>query len=67
LETKIIINITAIIFSAFSILVCIIGYFIVRLVKSYDDKIRELFDRTEDLPAIRESIAWIKEDLREKK
>lgn len=36
------------------------GFFVVRLVRGYDEKIRELFAKIEDLPAIRKDIEWLK-------
>lgn len=65
LETKIIINYSTIIFTAFSIIVSVFGFFIIRMVKGYDKQISELFDRTKDLPGIREAIDWIKCEVRE--
>lgn len=64
METQITINLTTIFFAIFSIFVSIFGFFIVRMVKGYDGQIKEIFERTKDLPAIRESIEWIKDELR---
>jgi hypothetical protein len=36
------------------------GFFALRFIKGYDEKIQLLFARTEDLPAIREAITWLK-------
>ncbi len=36
------------------------GFFALRFIKGYDEKIQLLFTRTEDLPAIRTDIKWLK-------
>lgn len=36
------------------------GYFVVRYITGNDKKFDELFKRTEDLPAIRNNIEWLK-------
>lgn len=64
METKIVINVTTILFTVFSIFMSVLGYFIVRTVKGYDKQIQELFERTKDIPAIREAIEWIKTELK---
>jgi len=38
------------------------GFFVKRMVKGYDDQIKDLYSKTQDLPAIREAIKWLKED-----
>jgi hypothetical protein len=37
----------------------LVGFFGIRLIRKYDEQIRELFERTKDLPAVRESIRWL--------
>lgn len=41
------------------------GYLVARFVNGIDKKFDELFERTKDLPAIRNDIDWIK-DIRKK-
>jgi len=36
------------------------GYFIIRFIRGGDDKIKDLYTKTNDLPAIREPIKWLK-------
>ena len=64
METKIVINLTTIVFTVFSIFVSIFGYFIVRMVKGYDSQIKELFDRTKDMSGIKTDIDWLKSEIK---
>lgn len=36
-----------------------IGFFIVRLLRGYDEKFKDIYGKIEDLPAIREAIKWL--------
>lgn len=67
METEITINWTSIIFGIFSIILSLFGFIVFRIIKGYDGQIRELFERTKDIPAIKEAIDWIKEELRKKR
>ena len=66
METQIVVNWTSVIFGVFSVVISILGFFILRVIRGYDSQIKDLFERTKDLPAIKEAIEWIKEELREK-
>lgn len=48
-----------------SIFISVITAFVARLVKGYDSQVKELFERTEDLPAVRKEIEWVKNELSE--
>ena len=39
----------------------IFGYFVIRYIAGTDKKFETLFTRTEDMPAIREAIKWLKD------
>lgn len=67
MENQITINLTGVIVAAFSLFVSIFSFFILRMVKGYDGQIKEIFERTEDLPAIRTDISWIKDELQKDK
>lgn len=43
------------------------GFLVIRLIRGYDEKITDLFKKTEDLPAIRCNIEWIKNKGNKKK
>ena len=65
METQIAVNYSTIVFTAFGLVISVFGFFIVRMVKKYDDQISELFDRTRDMPAIKTEIDWLKCEVRE--
>lgn len=56
------INLTAIIVAIGSFLVSVISLLVAKLSKSNERKFDELFDRTKDLPAIRNDIDWLKRE-----
>lgn len=45
-------------FMAISGSICV--WLVIRLIKGYDDKIRDVYCKIEDLPAVREAIKWLK-------
>jgi hypothetical protein len=61
LETKIVVNWSVILFVINCIVLPIFGFFIHRMVKGYDDQIKELQERTEDLSTIRKTLEQITE------
>jgi hypothetical protein len=67
LEAKTFIYFSGIIGSIAGIVVAVIGYFIVRMVRGYDEQIKKLFERvdelTEEIPAIKTNIEWLKKIL----
>lgn len=38
------------------------GWLIVRMVRGYDDKLKDIYCKIEDLPAIREAIKWLEKN-----
>lgn len=66
METQIVVNWTSIIFGIFSVVLSILGFFLLRIIKGYDSQIKELFERTKDIPAIKTDIDWIKDEVRKK-
>jgi hypothetical protein len=56
------INLTAIIVAIGSFLVSVVSLLVAKLSKSNERKFDELFDRTKDLPAIRNDIDWLKRE-----
>jgi hypothetical protein len=67
LEEKNTVNWASVILFACSFVVNFFSFIVLRITSGYDKKIETLFEKTEDLPAIREAIEWIKETLRTKK
>ncbi|MFX1587735.1 MAG: hypothetical protein ACFFC1_06250 [Promethearchaeota archaeon] len=63
METQITINWTSIIFGVFSVIISVLGFLLLRIIKGYDSQIKELFERTKDLAAIKEAIDWIKKEI----
>jgi hypothetical protein len=41
------------------------GYLVIRLIRNYDDQIKELFECTRDLPAVRKDIEWLTDEWKE--
>lgn len=66
MENQITVSIATVISFVVSIVIGVFGFFVVRMVKGYDGQIKELFDRTKDLPGIRTDIDWLKEELKDK-
>lgn len=69
METQITIDLSIVIISLVSfigsILIAVFSFLSHRLVKGYDGQIKELFERTKDLPAIRECNRWVEKELKE--
>jgi len=53
---KIIIGLVAVMVSGGALF----GFLVVRVVRGYDEKFTALFNKTDDLPAIRKDIEWLK-------
>jgi hypothetical protein len=62
MEYKIIMALVAVLFGSWTLF----GYLVLRLITGIDEKFKKLFDITEDLPAIREAIEWLKIGKKEK-
>lgn len=41
-----------------------LGFLIIRLVRNYDSQIKELFNITKDIPAIKTDIVWLKDGIK---
>lgn len=75
MEEKTLAYIAGIIGSIAGLVIAIAGWFITRMVRGYDDQIKELFrknddlrddlaERTADIPAIKTDIEWIKSEVK---
>lgn len=75
MEEKTLAYIAGIIGSIAGLIIAIAGWFITRMVRGYDDQIKELFrknddlrddlaERTADIPAVKTDIEWIKSEVK---
>lgn len=75
MEEKTVIYIAGIIGSIAGLIAAITGWFITRMVRGYDDQIKTLFgkiddlrddlaERTKDIPIIKTDIEWIKPEVK---
>jgi len=39
----------------------VFGFFVIRLIKGYDDQIRDVYQKITDIPAIKTDINWLKD------
>lgn len=58
MEYKIIISLMGVLFGSWMLF----GFLVIRYISRTDEKFRKLFDITEDLPAIRKEIEWLKNE-----
>ncbi len=75
MEEKTLAYIAGIIGSIAGLVIAIAGWFITRMVRGYDDQIKELFrknddlrddlaERTADIPVMKTDIEWIKSEVK---
>jgi len=39
----------------------VFGFFVVRLIRGYDDQIKDVYQKISDIPAIKTDIIWLKD------
>ena len=75
MEEKTLAYIAGIIGSIAGLIIAIVGWFIARMVRGYDDQIKALFrkiddlrddlaERTADIPVMKTDIEWIKSEVK---
>lgn len=75
MEEKTVIYIASIVGSTAGVVIALVGWFITRMVRGYDDQIKALFEkiddlrddlaeRTKDIPVIKTDIEWIKSEVK---
>ena len=75
MEEKTIAYIAGIIGSIAGLVIALVGWFVARMVRGYDDKIKTLFQkidylrddfakRTADIPVMKTDIEWIKSEVK---